>query len=93
MRPSAEKPRPLAAGEKIADNPVNPVKKIKIVKIESISHAFIYLKFHICRMTELRLQAGRSVTLSHLLHLRLNATNAAFLASRPSSIHRHFVGI
>jgi hypothetical protein len=37
MRPSAE--RPLAAGEKIPDNPVNPVY-IKI-KIESIPHSFI----------------------------------------------------
>jgi hypothetical protein len=37
MRPSAE--RPLAAGEKIPDNPVNPVY-IKI-KIESIPHIFI----------------------------------------------------
>jgi hypothetical protein len=38
MRPSAE--RPLAAGEKIPDNPVNPVK-IKIIKIESVPLLFI----------------------------------------------------
>jgi hypothetical protein len=44
IRPSAE--RPLAAGEKIPDNPVTPVY-IKIIKIESIPHLFIYLKFHI----------------------------------------------
>jgi len=41
MRPSAE--RSLAAGEKISDYPVNPVK-IKIIKIESIPHPFNYLK-------------------------------------------------
>jgi hypothetical protein len=38
MRPSAE--RPLAAGEKTPDNPVNPVK-IKIIKIESVPLLFI----------------------------------------------------
>jgi len=31
--------RSLAAGEKIPDNPVNPVQ-IKIIKIESIPHSF-----------------------------------------------------
>jgi hypothetical protein len=35
VRPSAE--RPLAAGEKNPDHPVNPVS-IKKIKIESISH-------------------------------------------------------
>ena len=44
-RPWAE--RPLAAGEKKPDYPVNPVKIIKTIKIESIPHTFIYLKFHI----------------------------------------------
>jgi hypothetical protein len=42
MWPSAE--MPLAAGEKIPYNPVDPVQ-IKIIKIESIPQPLNYLKF------------------------------------------------
>jgi len=43
MRPAAE--RPLAAGEKIPDNPVDPVC-IEVIKIESIPQLLNYLNFH-----------------------------------------------
>jgi hypothetical protein len=44
MRPSAE--RPLAAGEKKFLIILLILSKMKIIKIESIPHTFIYLKFH-----------------------------------------------